>query len=219
MPSILNSKARKVLTYLNKHGFKDIKLTIYIFESNIIKEDLVKLEQYFFDTLKPNLNMTLIASATYNLGTMSLEARDKLRIERGIPIFIYDVNNLNLLYIFDSKQDMYNKIHIHHKTLNKCLDIGDIYLDSFFLSLDYIDEFINKDIISIDKLIKLVEEKRKNYIIIQPKAKKILAEFKDNPNKNRIFNSINELSKELKGDKKTIRDYLNGNRDNYYRGV
>ena len=30
MPSILKSKARRVLKYFYKHGFSDIKLTIYI---------------------------------------------------------------------------------------------------------------------------------------------------------------------------------------------
>ena len=32
MPSIFNIKARRVLRYLNKHGFSDIKLTIYIMD-------------------------------------------------------------------------------------------------------------------------------------------------------------------------------------------
>ena len=31
MPSILNTKARRVLRYLNKHGFNEIMLTIYIY--------------------------------------------------------------------------------------------------------------------------------------------------------------------------------------------
>jgi predicted RNA binding protein YcfA (HicA-like mRNA interferase family) len=31
MPSILKTKARRVLRYLNKHGFNEIMLTIYIY--------------------------------------------------------------------------------------------------------------------------------------------------------------------------------------------
>ena len=35
---------------------------------------------------------------------------------------------------------MYDSISIHHKTLNDCLDSGNIYLDTFFFSLDLIEE-------------------------------------------------------------------------------
>lgn len=220
MPSILKTNARKVLSYLNENGFKDIKLTIYLFDSEISIENLVKLEQHFFDTLKPNLNMTLIASATYNNGTMSEDSKIKLRLERGIPIYIYDVNSLKLLYIFESKQDMYNKLHIHHKTLNKCLELGEFYLDNFFLSLDYVEEFINEDIISLNDIINLVINKKEIHKITrQPKSKRILAEFKDNPNNNKIFSSLNELTKHLKGDRTTIRKYLKGEKEGYYRGI
>lgn len=61
MPSILNTKARRVLRYLNKHGFSNIKLTIYIMKDKSSLEQVVKLEQYFIDSLKPNLNVDLVA--------------------------------------------------------------------------------------------------------------------------------------------------------------
>jgi hypothetical protein len=218
MLNILKTKARKILLYFNDNGLKNIKLTIYIFDSEVSIDNLVKLEQHFFDTLKPNLNMTLIARATYNNGAMSENAKSKL--EKGIPIFIYDVNNLNLLYIFESKQDMYNKLHIHHSTLNKCLELGELYLDNFLLSLDYIEEFINEDILSLNEIINLITKNREIHKITrQPKAKKILAEFKDNPNNNKVFSSLNELTKYLKGDRIIIRKYLKGEREGYYRGV
>ena len=67
---------------------------------------------------------------------MSQDIRDKLRKERGTPIYEYEVETLNLLYVFESKQHMYNSISIQHKTLNVCLDLGTLYLDHLFLSLD-----------------------------------------------------------------------------------
>ena len=53
---------------------------------------------------------------------MSQEIRDRLRKERGTPVYIYDVEDFTLLYIFGSKQHMYDTINIHHITLNNCLN-------------------------------------------------------------------------------------------------
>ena len=64
MPSILKTKARRVLRYLNKHGFSNIKLTIYIMKDNSSLEQIVELEQHFIDSLKPNLNADLVASGS-----------------------------------------------------------------------------------------------------------------------------------------------------------
>lgn len=61
MPSILNSKARRVLRYLNKYGFSNIKLTIYIMNEDSSFNQVVVLEQHLIDSLKPNLNVDLVA--------------------------------------------------------------------------------------------------------------------------------------------------------------
>jgi len=66
---------------------------------------------------------------------MSQEIRDRLLAkhkQRGTSVYVYSIEDFTLLYIFDSKQHMYDTINIHHKTLNNCLDTGAIYLDSFF---------------------------------------------------------------------------------------
>ena len=63
MPSILNTKARRVLRYINKHGFENINLTVYIMNINDLSQ-IIALEQYLFDTLKPNLNVDLVASSS-----------------------------------------------------------------------------------------------------------------------------------------------------------
>lgn len=60
----LETKARKVLCYLNKYGFSNIKLTIYILDASASLEQVVALEQYFIDSLKPNLNVDLVASSS-----------------------------------------------------------------------------------------------------------------------------------------------------------
>jgi hypothetical protein len=62
MPSILKTKARKVLCYLNKYGFTNIELTIYILDITASLEQVVELEQHFIDTFKQNFNVDLVAS-------------------------------------------------------------------------------------------------------------------------------------------------------------
>lgn len=132
LPSILKTKERRVLRYLNKYGFSEIMLTIFIVDEKASLEQVVELEQYFIDTLKPNLNVDLVASGTGYHDSMSIEAKERLRKQRGIPIYIYRIENFTLLYVFYSKQHMYDSINIHHKSLNDCLNSGTIYLDTFF---------------------------------------------------------------------------------------
>jgi hypothetical protein len=218
MPSILKTKARRVLRYFNKHGFKDTNLTIYIMDENSSLNQIVKLEQYFIDTFKPSLNVDLIASSSGYHEPMSQEIRDRLRKERGTPIYIYNTENFTLLYIFESKQYTYDAINIHHKTLKNCLDTGTIYLDTFFLSLDQIKESERINLLTLDEIKELINEKRSNYTVKHPASKTILAEFKDDSDKNQLFSSLTSLANHLKGDRQTIRQYLKGERSGYYRG-
>jgi GIY-YIG catalytic domain/NUMOD1 domain len=217
MPSILNTKARRVLRYLNKHGFTNVNLTVYIMEVESNLDEIVALEQHFIDTLNPNLNVDLIASSSGYHEPMAQEIRETLRKLRGTPIFVYEAETVCLLHIFDSKQYMYNMINIHHNTLNDCLDLGTLYLDYFFISLDNF-ELTNVKLITLDEIKDLVKTKRDIYKVKHPAAKAILAEFKDDPSKNLEMDSLNSLAKRLKGDREVIRDYLRGNKSGYYRG-
>lgn len=218
MPSILKIKTRRVLRYLNKHGFSDIKLTIYIMNEKSSLKQIVELEQHFIDSLKPNLNADLIASSSDYHETMSKEMREKLRKSKGTPVYIYKVKDLTLLYLFDSKQQVYDTINIHHNTLNDCLNLGNIYLNTFFFSLDLIEESTETNLLNFDEIKTLVLDKRDLYKVKHPAAKSILAEFKDEPKKNLVFNSLNSLAKHLKGDRQVIREYLKSEKSGYYRG-
>lgn len=217
MPSIINTKARRVLRYLNKHGFSELKLTIYIMDIESSLDQVIALEQHFIDNLKPNLNVDVIASGSGHHNPMTQEMRDMLRKQRGTPVYIYDAETLNLLYIFEAKQQMYSSINIHHNTLNNCLDLGSLYLGCFFLSLDLL-ETASTNLLTLDEIKRVVVSKRDIYKTKHPAAKGILAEFKDDTSKNLEFDSLNNLAKHLKGDRQVIRDYLKGNKPGYYRG-
>ena len=83
------------------------------------------------------------------------------------------------------------------------------------MSLDLIEETIetqgNESVsfVSLENLKSLVEEKRNSYRSLQPKALKIKAINILDDRLTKEFNSLNELAKYLKGDKQTIRSYLN----------
>lgn len=217
MPSILKTKDRRVLRYLNKYGFTNIKLTIYIMNNSVSLEEVVELEQHVIDSLNPNLNVDLVASGSSYHVPMSIEARERLRKQRGTPVFVYDVTDFTLLYIFNAKNYMYNTINIHHKTLNDCLDKGEVYLDTFFFSLDEI-EGSSTNLLTLDEIKALVSNKREVYLVKHPASKGILAEHKEDPRLNREFSSLGSLAKELKGDRGVLREYLKGTKSGYYRG-
>ena len=201
MPSILKTKARRVLRYFNKHGFTEMMLTMYIMDEKASLEQVVELEQYFIDILKPNLNVDLVASSSGYHEPMRQEIRDRFRKQRGTPIYVYNAEDLTLLYIFESKQHMYNSINIHHRTLSDCLALGTLYLDAFFFSLDLIEESTKTDLLNLEQVKNLVISKRDLYNVKHPAAKTILAEFKDDSSKNLEFPSLNSLANHLKGDK------------------
>lgn len=219
MPSILKSKARKVLRFFNKYGFDNIKLTIFILDFSVTFEELVELEQHFIDSLSPNLNVDLVAKSSGYHEPMSLQIREELRKRKGTSIYLYDIKNYTLLYIFDSKEYMINTINIHRNTLNDCLILGKLYLDSFYLSLDIIEESTNINILTLNEIKVFINKERDIYNTKKhPKANAILAVFKDDPKLNREFNSLNSLAKTLKGDRQIIRQYLKGIKSGYYRG-
>jgi len=212
MPSILKSQAR--LKYFNKHGFTNIRLTIYIMDIESNFDQIVALEQHFIDTLKPNLNVDLVASSSGYHEPMLLEIREKLRLARGNPVYIYEANTVTLLYIFGSRQHMYSSINIHNKTLNDCLAAGTLYLNYFFLSLEPL-ESTSTNLVTLDEIKEFVTRRRDLYKIVQPASKAIIAQFRD---VNLEFDSLNSLAKYLKGDRQVIRDYLKGQKSGYYRG-
>jgi hypothetical protein len=218
MLSIFNTKAHRVIRYLNKHEFSNINLIIYIMEEKSSLEKVVELEQYFISSLKPNLNVDLVATSSGYLERMPQYIREKLHKQSGIPVYIYKVQDFTLIYIFESKQQVYDSLNIHHRSLNDCLNEGTTYLDTFFFSLDLIKESNSSIILTLNEIKTLVHEKREIYSVKHPAAKIILAEFKDDFRKNLVFNSLNSLAKYLKGDRQVIREYLTGKKSSYYRG-
>lgn len=222
MPSILKSKNRRVLSYFHKYGFENINLTLYIMDSSTPIEKIINLEQHYIDLYRPLLNVDLIAKGSGYHSPMSPEMREKLQKERGTLVYMYDLENLELLYVFPSKENVYLHLNMHHKTLKACLSLGEAYLSRFFFSLEIVEEYSTQDFnISlgiIEKVKVLLEEVRKNYERTYRNAKKISAIYKDDSSKNLEFASLNSLAKHLKGDRQVIRDYVKGVKSGYYRG-
>ncbi len=217
MPSILSKADRRVLRYFNKYGFKDVKLSLYILDNDASIEDVLNLEKFYIDSFPKDslLNIETIPRSDFHL-PMSEEARKKLRKLRGQVFYVYDTSSKTLIFIFDSKQFAYNNINIDHRTLNDCLYEGSLYLNRFMFSLEPINEFVYEAIISLDELKTLIKEQRYTQKSIQFTSKKLYVENITNPSLNREFDSISQFSKYVKGDRATIRSYINQTK--LYRG-
>ena len=69
-----------------------------------------------------------------------------------------------------------------------------------------------------NELISLIQITRLEYKPNQPASKTILAENVLHPELTKTYTSIGELSRQLKGDRGTIRNYINDNSTGLYRG-
>ena len=218
MPSILNKADRKVLRYFKANGFKNVKLTLLILNSDATWEQAIELEQYYIDILSPKLNVDIVAGGYNGYHTpMSEEAKHRLIKLKGKTVYLYDTVTKTLIFISDSKQWLYSNIKIHHVSLDNCLNNAKLFLDRFLFSIDLISEFPYESILTEQELISLIEKVKAQYTPIQPKSKAILAENVVNPKLTKTFPSINELAKHLKGDRSTIRDYILGRSTGLYR--
>ena len=217
MPSILSKADRRVLRYFNKYGFKDVKLILYILDDSVVIKDILNLEKYFIDYFsKFNLlNIETTPGSGFHL-PMSEGARIKLRKLRGQVFYVYDTSAKTLIFIFDSKQFAYDNINIDHRTLNDCLYQGSLYLNRFMFSLEPIIEFVYESIISLDELKTLIKEQRYTQKSIQSTSKRLYVENITNPSLNREFDSISQFANFVKGDRGTIRLYINQTK--LYRG-
>ena len=216
-PSILSKADRRVLRYFNKYGFKDVKLSLYILDDKASIDDVLNLEKYYIDSFSKEslLNIETIPRSGFHL-PMSEEARIKLRKLRGQVFYVYDTSTKTLIFIFDSKQFAYDNVNIDHRTLNDCLYEGSLYLNRFMFSLEPINEFVYESIINLNELKILIKEQRYTQKSIQSTSKKLNVENITNPSLNREFDSISQFAKEVKGDRGTIRSYINQTK--LYRG-
>jgi hypothetical protein len=217
MPSILSKADRRVLRYFKKYGFKDVKLSLYILENNANIEDVLNLEKYYIDFFPKEslLNIETTPCSGFHL-PMSEEARIKLRKLRGQAFYVYDTLTKSLIFIFDSKQFAYVNINIDHRTLNNCLYEDYLFLNRFMFSLEPINEFSYESLINLDELKNLIKNQRYTQKSVQFTSKKISVENITEPNLNKEFNSISEFANFVKGDRGTIRSYIN--QPKLYRG-
>jgi len=219
MPSILNKSDRYVLRYFKKYGFKNVNLILYILKDSTNIKEILKLEQYFITKYSKNklLKIETVSGSDYHL-PMSEEAKDRLRKIRGQAFYIYDNLSKSLIFIFDSKQYAYDNLGIDHRTLEDCLYNGNSYLNRFLFTLEPLLEFSFESFINLEELKVLIREQRYEFKIKQLTSKIIYVENKSNSSLNRKFYSISEFARSVKGDRSTIRDYVNGKRTGLYRG-
>lgn len=209
MPSILGKADRRVLRYFNKYGFVSVTLTLHILTSSSSISSL-ELEQHFIDTMKPNLNVDLIAASTGYHEPISAYWRDYFRKSRGIGIYIYDMINGKLVFVSDSIQYVSDFLGIHRSTILRYSQNSELYLTRFGIMRDYITELDNTEPLTLLEFKALLSKVRSEHdkAKVQPKSKSLLAENISNPTLTRVYPSILSFAKAVKGDVGTIRKYI-----------
>lgn len=213
MPSIVNSEGRRVYRYFVKYGYDNLQLTLFILPPQSSVTSITELEQFFIDTLKPDLNVDLIAGGFTGFhNPMPQVMRDKLRVERGHSLYIYDITLNSYIFRFNSKQHAYRELKMHSKTLDKCLLEKVMYLERFVFSHTPLSAYPLEAIMSLQELIQLFTEVRSGYVVQQPASKRFQADNLLDPNLSSTFDSINDFVRQHGGDRATIRKYLDGSK-------
>lgn len=223
MPSILAKGDRRVLRYFHKYRFNNISLTLYIMDPDSTSDMAVELEQYFIDILRPDLNVDYVASSTGYHEPMSMEWRQYLRILRGTPVYVYDISTKSLVHMFDSKTYLEKSLGIDHSDLNeKYLDKNKPYYLRFLFTTLALSEMSVESVMTLDDTIKLFEQTRLDTSRLKlqgNKNKSVRAIHTFNSALSQDFLSLQECSRGLKGDRQTIRNYLNGHSTGLYRKI
>lgn len=218
MPSIVNSENRGVYRYLRTYGYDNLNLHMFTMSTRSDITQVVELEQYFINILKPDLNVDLIAGGFSGYHeSMSQENKNKLQEERGLKILCYDTINNTLLYEFPSKTFLCSQVGIHNKTLKACLVEGNLYKGRFAFSIEPLLGYRTDTKFSLKDTLLLINEVKKEYKYVQRAAKPIYAENRLNPHLSKYYRGISEFARDVKGDRRSIRSYVNGKTTGLYR--
>lgn len=216
IPSIIAVGGRRVYRYFKQYGYNNLQLTLHTLPVGSTTAQITELEQYYINTLLPDLNVDPIAGGLDGYHEpMSQETRDKLRAERGLVVYVYDALLGGLVHVFLSKTLLYDSFSIHHRTLNKYLESGAKYLDRFVFSYTQIQEYAKDMVLSLLDLNTLIQEVKSQYKVVQPARRPIMAKNTLHPELSREYDGINEFAKAIKGDRGTIRTHID--KDTLYR--
>lgn len=212
MPSIVARGNRKVLTYFREKGYITTKLILLVLPKGSSFDMAVEIEQYCIDLLKPNLNIANYASSP---GARREDLKDFSRKGRGQKVYIYDLTEMKLVFISDSVQFIGDYVGIHRSSVLRYANTANLFLNRIIFSFDPVSEITN----DYEPVFNLLEFKEFLFQIrlqhckstVQPLSKPVLAENILKPSLTNVFPSVNCFALDCKGDRQTIRNYLNNN--------
>jgi len=148
-PSVIAKANRHILHHFKKHGLNNITLTLLIFEEEATIEMVRTLEQYFIDTLRPDLNET---STVLGPGLPSKLSR---------KVYVYDNKTLTLVHISKSLLYLENNLSMCRDTIIKCANSNLLFLNRFLFSFDPILSGYVESLLTIAELTNIIDEERK----------------------------------------------------------
>jgi hypothetical protein len=141
----------KFLPLLHKEGLRAFKLIIFKLDSNIFSyKDALILEQYYLLNKQFNLNTLRVVNAGSS---------------KGDSVFVYDLTCSTLYYHAKSSIELKRVLKIHTETSKKFVDSKIPYLNKFLLLSYSIPTALTSDI-SVDKLVDIMQKKRKDMYIL-----------------------------------------------------
>ena len=124
--------------------------------------------------------------------------------------------------MFNSKTSLYNSIKVDHRTVDKILldSKTNTYLQRFTFSLTPMPDMSVDAILTLEDLQLLIQSVRQDITRNTDKMKPIYAENIKDPALSNTFVSLTAFANKVKGDRATIRSYLNGKSNKpYFRGI
>jgi hypothetical protein len=206
-PSVTAKSDRHVLHHFKKHGLDKLTLTLLILESGSSTEMVRVLEQYFIDTLLPNLNEELTVT------------RPGIPSKLSRKVYVYDNKTLRLVLISDSMLDLSNKLGLSRVTVRNCAALKILYLNRFVFSLEPISFGYTIDLMSVEALVDLIEKERTisrsfrsrgvQTSEAQPSSIAVFVENVNTPSLSQEYPSATKAAVALKCSPNTVLKYLN----------
>jgi hypothetical protein len=167
----------KLIPLIKKEGVQAFSLKVLCLTESYSKNQEHSLEQYF------------LLHSEFNLNT--LKVVNDVSGARAKSLFMYSKDLSELIYSSDIQEDFIFKLGIHHSTFTNSLKTGEIYLNKYIFTSEFINEA--KHIKKSETEIKaMLEKDRLEYLKIKNVIRKVIIKSINDNNITKSFDTISD---------------------------